>query len=298
MASKIFSIIAQTGLTVSLTIQRASDSYYWTGTAWQAGAATVAMTETVIVAGTYSEYSSTTDPTARCFWFALDQNSVMLDRNEYVGAGSLSETSGAGWPPSLADIKDHLGIDSDNTDRDTLLTLCRNKAQARVERYCQRKFSSASRTYYLDGSGTMYLPLPDYPITAVISIHIDTEYPRSWDAADLVDSDYYQIEYGSSDQNDELKSRIQRIDGGAWGRGAQNIRAIATTGYSSIPDDLYWGALELAVFMFTTAENKRIGVTSKSEAGGSIGYDLEKAAIPLIVRDRINPFRATGAFGL
>ena len=98
------------------------------------------------------------------------------------------------WPPSSADIKAYLNIDGDNTDRDILITLARSAARARVEEYCGRKFLSETRTYYLDGTGTDTLRIPDWPISSVTSVVWNGDAPRDW-TVDAIDSDYYQQEH-------------------------------------------------------------------------------------------------------
>ncbi|MEE8599344.1 MAG: hypothetical protein V3S69_07575 [Dehalococcoidales bacterium] len=58
------------GATVTLVIRRKSDGYYWTGSAWQAGATTVATTEDTTGLGSaiMSAYYSGTDPDAPHAW--------------------------------------------------------------------------------------------------------------------------------------------------------------------------------------------------------------------------------------
>ena len=53
------------------------------------------MTETVLVAGQTSEYSSTTAPTARCFAWAFDSNNNFIDSWEFFGVG-VTPGAGAG----------------------------------------------------------------------------------------------------------------------------------------------------------------------------------------------------------
>ena len=97
------------------------------------------------------------------------------------------------WPCSVSDLKTYLSIDGDNPEKDTLLNMAIESAKQRIENYCQRRFLTATRTYYLNGNGTVNLPIPDWPVSSVTTIHEDTESPRSWDTADLVASDDYII---------------------------------------------------------------------------------------------------------
>lgn len=204
---------------------------------------------------------------------------------------------GTEWPPTLADIKAYLKIDDDNAIRDALIQLASDASKSRVERYCQRQFETATRTYYENGNRTVLLPLPDYPIGDITSISINSDVPRVWTAA--IDSDFYQVINNGSNEGED-KYAIHRIDGGVWDMGIGNIKVIADTGYTegSIPDDLYFAAVELTAHIYMRAENKRIGLVTRSEQGGSVGYDMERAAIPLAIKDMLDPFRSARAFGV
>jgi hypothetical protein len=201
------------------------------------------------------------------------------------------------WPPSSVEVKQYLKIASDNILDDDLIAMSRHAAKDRVERYCQRRFLTATRTYYLNGDGTALLPIPDWPISSVTSVVENGSAPRDW-TGDAVNTDYYQVMNNSSTMDDEGKRSIQRISG-AWPMGAQNIQVMAVTGYvaTEIPDDLLFATIELAGHIYMRADNKRIGVTSRTEQGGSTQLDMERAAIPLAIRDALDPFRAAGSFG-
>ncbi len=115
MATKYFSIIDTPGKTVALTIKRKSDNYYWNGSSWQAGATTVAMTETAGLDNTYSEYSSTTAPTDPCFWWAKDSGGDLVDRGELSGVGTASSSNEAdGTYPAFLAAYTEVREDTDN----------------------------------------------------------------------------------------------------------------------------------------------------------------------------------------
>ncbi len=297
MADKVFRFATDPGITMVLTIERKSDGAFWTGTAWQVGAATVAMTETASYSTNYSQYSSTTAPTAPCWWKAnADSTTGVLYRDgEFSGSGVSVDSTAGSWPPSLADVHTYLNLKTATDDQDALLDLVRVKAKDAIEEYCQRQFASASRTFVLNGNGSVLLPIPQYPITTITSVKYDISAPRSWDTT--ISSDLYQVLNGQSDQHDEGKHSIELIDGSLWYEARSNYQIVATVGYSTIPNNLYQGCMELILHMFFRASNKTIGLTNRSEQGGSVGYDLEAGLMPSVVRGLINPFRSIRALG-
>lgn len=202
------------------------------------------------------------------------------------------------WPVKVVDIKDYLGIDHDNVEADTMLDMARTSAQKRIESYCGRRFLTATRTYYLDGNSTDLLLLPDYPITSITSVVNNIQAPRDWTVTAL-SSDYYQIYNDHSTMHDEGKHSVQRIDGGVWSAGKNNWRVIAVTGYAatSIPEDLHWAGVELAAHIYLRADRKSVGLTSRSEQGGSSGYDLERS-MPVVIKEMLDPYKHLRAFGI
>jgi len=293
MATKNFSIVWSPGETIALTIRRKSDNYYWTGSAWQAGSATVNMTEASGLATGYSEYHSDTAPDAPCFWWALDSNSNLAGRGEYDPSQTTAATS-SDIAPTTADLKEFLQIPSADTGDDAFLGNCSNRAGDYVETYCQRRFDSSSRTYVVNGTGTGRMFLPDWPITTVTSIYGPcSHFPRHFSATggsvvatELVDSDYYII--GNIGGPNESKNHIIAIASGSavsgilgiWDYGVQNYQVVATTGYAALPADLYNAALEVAAYFYHQGKSGRLGTLSKTVNGGSLSYEFEHG-IPL-----------------
>ena len=290
MATKNFSVPWTAGKTVSLTIKRKSDTYYWSGTAWQEAAATVEMTEVESLASGYSEYYSTTAPTSACFWWAIDDDSSLASYGEYDPSQTTSATE-SDIAPDTDDLKEFLQIPTTDEGDDTFLENCANRAGDYVEQYCGRRFTSSARTYILDGHGQAKLYLPDWPITAITSIYGPCyDMPRHFGAtvtsSELVDSNYYLI--GGSGGPDEGKDHILNLLS-AWDAGQQNFEVIATTGYASLPSDLYYAALKMAVLMYSEGKHKRTGLTASSTPEGSITYFTDK--IDRDVLGILNSFR-------
>lgn len=302
MATKNFSVVWTPGKTVSLTTKRKSDSYYWSGSEWQSGSATVEMTEVADLASGYSEYYSTTAPDAPCFWWAIDEDSNLAAYGEYDPAQTTAATT-SDIAPTTANLKEFLNISSSDTDDDTYLGNCANRAGDQIERYCQRRLGSSERSYILDGTGTPNLYLPDWPITAVSSIYGPCwDFPRhftasggSHSASELVDPDYYLI--ANIGWSDETKDHIIKIGAGGmlstshvWDFGLQNFEVIATTGYSSLPSDLAQAAIEMAAYLYHLGKSGRLGVTAKSVDAGSLSYEVERG-IPLSTRQVLDRYK-------
>jgi len=300
MADRRFAVPGPSGLTVSLTIKRASDNFFWTGSAWQSASATVAMTWD----SDLELYISTTAPTARCFYTGSSSTGILLGYGEYdpnIGAAATSSTIA----PTLADLKEYLQI-SDSSD-DTFLTNATNRAGEYIEDYCGRRFASSARTYVLNGEGNERLYLPDWPITGITSIYGSCpHYPRhftstggSVQTTELVDSDYYFI--ANIGGIDEAKDHILNIASGSpyatsmgiWDLGQQNYEVVATTGYATIPANLYQASIEVAAIIYKGGKHGELGKTTMSFDGGSSGYELEKG-MPKGTLDVLNRYRNKG----
>lgn len=278
-----FAVPGPSGLTVTILFKRASDNYFWTGAVWQVASATVSMTWD----SDLEQYTSTTAPTARCFYKAESSTGVLLGRGEYdpnTGAEATSSTIA----PTLADLKEYLQI-SDSSD-DTFLTNATNRAGAYIEDFCGRRFASSSRTYVLSGDGTNRLYLHDWPITTVTSVYGScAHYPRhftstggSVQSTELVNSDYYFI--ANIGGSDEGKDHILNVASGSpyssatgvWDLGEQNFEVVATTGYSTIPADLYQASIEVAATIYNSGKHGTLGKISLATDGGSTAFELER----------------------
>jgi len=129
---------------------------------------------------------------------------------------------------SLDDVKTYLGVTAD-TDN-TLIGQMIDAAQEAMEKYAGRHFLNATVTEYLNGTGKRTLFLqepPDGGDSGVTSIYVDSA--RAWAAANLIDSDDYQVDSG-----DCCVHYLDHI----WTMGQRNVRVIYTAGFATVPDDL------------------------------------------------------------
>ena len=289
MATKNFSIAAAPGLTMSLRIRKKSNNYYWTGTAWQEAAATVTMTEVEDLSANYSEYYSTTAPDAPSFWWALDSTSVLWTGPVDYDPTQTTSATTSDIAPDTDDLKEALEVSGDEDD--ALIVNCANRAGTHVETYCDRRFNSAERTYILDGAYSNRLYLPDWPITVLTSIHgPNYDAPRVYTTE--VSSDYYRI--GRSGMGSEAQDHIVYLLG-PWGQGTEIYQVVATVGYATIPSDLYQATIEVAMHYYNTMKHKRLGLTSQSMEGGTVGHEMERA-LPKQTRDVLNRYRSGHIF--
>lgn len=289
--AKVFRTIADPDLNLSIVMERKSDGKFYDGvSSWEDDIQYIALTESADFADGWSEYHTDVDPHADVFWRVLDDSDprVLYDRGEFDGIAAVSESAAGNWPPTLAALKLALRIDDDKTVRDDHLDNARSQAKATIERYCRRRFATAERTFILNGSGEDELQLPDYPITAISSIHICAHIPRDWIDADELDSDYYMINDSNDDEENFI---IYRMDGGVFPYAKKNVRVIATVGYSTIPADLYRACLELAMWFYEMEEHHRVGLTSKSQDGGSVSYITDaQSRMPASVIQKIEQY--------
>jgi hypothetical protein len=65
-----------------------------------------------------------------------------------------------------------------------------NFASSKIEVYTRRQLAARNTTFYLDGTGTDTLLVPEYPVNSVASLYVDTE--RAYGATTLIAAtDYY-----------------------------------------------------------------------------------------------------------
>lgn len=77
---------------------------------------------------------------------------------------------------TTARVKLRLGLESTDTEQDTLLSIMVTRASADAERIMNRDAQAVSRTKAFDVShGMLSLSLPAYPITTMTSVHNDVD---------------------------------------------------------------------------------------------------------------------------
>jgi hypothetical protein len=173
---------------------------------------------------------------------------------------------------TLANLKEHLKIESGQTGDDTFLTNVVDRVSQFIKRYTGRVLNQTTLTETYDPMGGDSLLLRDWPVISVTSVH--ESFDHIFDATTLVAAaDYYvNLRVG----------RIIRI-GGSWFNHRDCVQVVYSAGYATIPTDLEMVALELCAAKWRKRRNE--GLASKSLSDGSVVYfsaadltkDLERA---------------------
>ena len=175
-------------------------------------------------------------------------------------------------------VKDYLGI-SGATD-DTLITTLITRAQAMMERYCNRVFESASYTEDHSG-GSSTIQLKNTPVTAVASV---SSLDASGNATALpstgyrFDGDTGILSVTSGDDDYYFTDRAvgsSALTSPSFPCGFRNIRVAYTGGYSSIPTDLVQVCIELTANLY---QNRRTNPSMAQEnIGGGQSFTVKGA---------------------
>jgi len=161
---------------------------------------------------------------------------------------------------------------------DLLLEDLINSVTDFIERYCGRRFLKTTYTDLLmNGDGTEYLFLDNYPIIVVTSIYRHYVFV----ADELYDSDYYVV-YAN-------EGYVYR--GALWTKGQKNIKITYNAGYDfagdGIPADLQFIANSLVKIGFEGKGNE--GVTSERMGNYSVTYSND--SIPAEIKVKLNQWR-------
>jgi len=179
---------------------------------------------------------------------------------------------------SLADLKDHMDIDSSDTDRDTFLIGILNSAYHMAKNYIGHDLIVADYTEYYNGEGEDTILLKAYPVNSIASIYDDPD--REFGAETLIDSDNYFVDAATG-----LVTLFQGLVAFSTGRG--NIKVTYNAGYSTIPYDAQRGLMMLAAWLAQRAGSE--GMIAQTLGGKSEQYD--PSVIPLYIRQCFIPYK-------
>lgn len=168
------------------------------------------------------------------------------------------EYASATFLVSLPDMKDYLAITG--TADDGRIGHLIEVVSREFDTECRRSFLEEEHTEYRDGNGTEQLWLENAPVSAITSIHLDSE--RDFDSDALVDSDDYFV--------DTVAGVVIR-NTGYWPRAARNIKVVYTAGYAQadVPKDLRGAVYERVAQLWRRMSEKRVDTTSQSDASGN-----------------------------
>ena len=167
---------------------------------------------------------------------------------------------------TLVDVKLFLGIT--DTSQDAFLNAMITRMSGFIERQCNRVFGIADYTEYYDADEANggVLNLKQGPLVSIS--HLYNDVTRAFgadteiDAADFV---FYSPE-----------AMVQLLEDQCFDVGFQAIKILYRAGYTTIPDDLAQGCIDLIAFKFYQRAAGGGTISSKTLADASFTYVVDK----------------------
>lgn len=156
---------------------------------------------------------------------------------------------------TLAEAKLWLNITTINSD--TLISSLITSASAYIDNWTGRTFSTATKTFSVNGNGSPIMMVKYYPITAVSAVSVDGV---SYSASNGTSAGYL------------FDDTTVYLIGAQFNKGIQNVTITLTHGYATIPADIKQVVIELVGKK--VKETDRIGIQSKNLAGETITFDI------------------------
>jgi len=160
--------------------------------------------------------------------------------------------AGAGGLTILNNLKLFLGINTANTDDDTLLTNLISMVSADIENECQRTFLATNHTEYYKGDGTSQLLVKQYPVNSVASIYDDVD--RVWGSDTQIEAAAIAI------SNEVSGLIILEDDIFSQSDDVENIKITYNAGYSTIPTDLESACIKMCAADYLESKGLMKGV--------------------------------------
>jgi hypothetical protein len=181
---------------------------------------------------------------------------------------------------TFADSKTMFGYQDDEQSKVESLI---NIASSRMEAYCRRKLAARDCVSLLDGTGRDSLILPEYPVTSITRLSIDSG--RVFDASSDVASTEYSL---------RSEDGIVRLYAGTFGRAGfpDCVRVQFNAGYSLAHDQ--YAVLRAACLEYVDWLKSRFA--NPGQIGKKGEYSADKVSIsfetemPLHVRSMLAPF--------
>ena len=159
---------------------------------------------------------------------------------------------------TLDNVKKFMNMTGSTSDIDDLLEDLINRVSTLFESYMNRDILSRIYEEYHDGKGLSVL-FPKQPkITAITSIHDDSDWV--WPDADLLDSDDYRI----------VDSSYIVFNTTVLGDYNQNIKLVVVCGYTETPPDLVQVCIEEVSRIYKN--RNQIDILSKTLSDGSVSF--------------------------
>lgn len=168
---------------------------------------------------------------------------------------------------TLAALKEKLGIEADDTSRDTLLTSALASASRSIDKTCGRRFwlddVAVQRTYRLTGRTVCEddgeLLLVD-DVGSVTGLVVETGRSVSWTAVTG-----YETSPDNSLADGMPITGLLRVNG-TWGTTAGRVRVTAKFGWPAVPDDITEATLIQASRLYKRKDSPE-GIIGSAEWG-------------------------------
>jgi hypothetical protein len=143
---------------------------------------------------------------------------------------------------TAAEVKEYLGITG--SAQDAFLADLVSRVTSLLQGHLGRKIVSGAETEYHDGSDRPGITLRQYPVTTFTSLHQSQD--QVWDSTTLLAASDYIV--------DLARARVW-LKGGYFNHGWQNIKAVYTAGYATVPPALEHFAIESCARIFKRRDN-------------------------------------------
>jgi len=173
---------------------------------------------------------------------------------------------------TLANVKEHLDIESGDTEFDQLIERLISASSRQIERYCGRPFDIRAYSESYDGNASDILFLNYTPIVSVTAVSIDEE---------ALATDQYKV-------YDDYVRLVSRLF--TWGK--QNVTIAYSAGFydaasESPPADLEDACIQLVAFKYTMRGAEGLSRRDVNQVSDSFAA----AAIPLSVALILDRYR-------
>lgn len=170
---------------------------------------------------------------------------------------------------TLAAVKTYAGVTGTATD-DVLNALITG-VSGFIRAWLNRDITTNSYDIRRSGRGTFAMQLPQYPITAVAAVEIDS---LSIPAA---------ASWGKTGFSFDTEQIV--LSGHCFTRGNSNVRIQFTAGYAMVPDEIAQACNELVTLRFRTRD--KLEISSKSLAGETVSFTQKDmpASVATVLRN-------------
>lgn len=153
---------------------------------------------------------------------------------------------------SLTDFKEFIKWDADDTSEDTTMTTFLKAATMQAEAFTRRTISSAPWITYLPYFSSVFLDV--FPATTIVVKYDDV----NGDEQTLSDTEYTLITRGEYYTEIRFDGTLPTLESDNY----EPVRISYTAGYSTLPEGLKLGIMQLAASYFENRQNEVTGDTS------------------------------------